>query len=103
MASTFEVHWPQDDDALVWLRTSSSVVRPLAVIALVIAPLQTPLQPQISASSDSAATAGPRASPVRGLMPPAMTPRSAGRLRPSLSRTASTLPLPRIALVSASV
>jgi hypothetical protein len=50
------VHWPQEADALVPLRTSSIVVRPLPVIAWVIVPLQTPLQPQISASSESAAT-----------------------------------------------
>src|SRR5690606_30024423 len=56
-ASTLVVHWPHEDDALVWARTSSSVTRPRPVIACVIVPLQTPLQPQISASSDSAATA----------------------------------------------
>src|SRR5436190_18844498 len=57
MVSTFAVHCPQEDEALVCARTSSSVVRPLATIACVIVLLQTPLHPQISASSRGAATA----------------------------------------------
>src|SRR5262245_22372883 len=56
-ASTFEVHCPHEADALVCARTSSSDVSPLPVIARAMTPLQTPLHPQISASSDKAAMA----------------------------------------------
>jgi hypothetical protein len=49
--STSPVHEPQEDDALVCARTSSSVNSFFSLIALTIVPLQTPLQPQISAAS----------------------------------------------------
>src|SRR5690606_13138506 len=55
--STSPVHEPHEADALVWPLTSSRVVSRLLMIALVIVDLQTPLQPQISASSGKAATA----------------------------------------------
>ena len=49
--STRPVQVPHEAEALVWARTSSSVVSPFALIVPVILPLQMPLQPQISASS----------------------------------------------------
>ena len=55
-ASTRPVQEPQELDALVRARTSSRVNRPCSEMALTMSPLQTPLQPQISASSDSAMT-----------------------------------------------
>jgi hypothetical protein len=51
ICSTRPVHDPHDDEALVCLRTSSSVNRPFALIAFTIVPLHTPLQPQTSAVS----------------------------------------------------
>ena len=45
--STNPVQEPQEAEALVCCRTSSEVVSPFSVIARVIVPLQTPLQPQI--------------------------------------------------------
>ena len=60
--STRPVQVPHEAEALVWARTSSRVVSPFAVIVPVILPLQMPLQPQISASSGSAATAAPGSS-----------------------------------------
>jgi hypothetical protein len=51
ICSTKPVHDPQDALALVCLRTSSKVNKPLSLMALQIAPLFTPLQPQTSASS----------------------------------------------------
>ena len=47
---------PQEEDALVRARTASSVTAP-PPIASTMRPLQTPLQPQISASGGKAATA----------------------------------------------
>src|SRR3990170_7341658 len=55
--STRPVHDPHDAEALVWERTSSTLLRPSFSIAPVIFPLHMPLQPQISASSGKAATA----------------------------------------------
>ena len=54
--STSPVQVPQEADAFVVARTSSSECAP-ASMALTISPLQTPLQPQISASGANAATA----------------------------------------------
>ncbi len=51
ICSTRPVQEPQELEALVCLRTSSSVNRPWLLIALTMSPLQTPLQPQTSASS----------------------------------------------------
>ena len=51
ICSTKPVHEPQELDAFVCLRTSSSVNRPCSLMALTIVPLQTPLQPQTSAAS----------------------------------------------------
>src|SRR5258705_11130860 len=50
ICETTPVQYPHDDDALVCLRTSSSVKSPLSFIAFTIAPLHTPLQPHTSAS-----------------------------------------------------
>ena len=50
------MHEPHDDDALVCARTSSIVNSFFSLIALTMVPLQTPLQPQISALSPIAAT-----------------------------------------------
>src|SRR3546814_9692316 len=54
--STRPVHEPQLADALQLARTASSVTAPFRMQATT-PPLDTPLQPQISASSESAATA----------------------------------------------
>src|SRR5687767_11739941 len=50
------VQEPQDAETLVHARTVSSVHAPSSIAATTV-PLDTPLQPQISASSESAATA----------------------------------------------
>ncbi len=63
--STSGVHEPQEAEALVWALTDSRVVSPSLPMAPVIAPLQTPLQPQISAVSASAATADLGSWPAR--------------------------------------
>jgi len=55
--STKPVQVPQEEEALVCARTSSSVVSFFDPIVSTILDLQTPLQPQISASSGNAATA----------------------------------------------
>src|SRR5690606_11241322 len=55
ICSTRPVQEPQEPDALVYLRTCSMVNRPFVLIARTIAPLDTPLQPQTSASSGIAA------------------------------------------------
>src|SRR3546814_1107982 len=57
--STRPVHEPQLADALQLARTASSVTAPFRMQATT-PPLDTPLQPQISASSESAATAALR-------------------------------------------
>jgi hypothetical protein len=51
ICSTRPVQEPQELDALVCLRTSSSVKRPCSLIALTMVPLHTPLQPHTSALS----------------------------------------------------
>jgi hypothetical protein len=51
ICSTSPVHEPQEALALVCFFTSSSVNRPLSLMALQMVPLFTPLQPQTSASS----------------------------------------------------
>src|SRR5690606_23416864 len=63
--STSGVHEPHEAEALVSARTLSMLVRAFSTIALVIAPLQTPLQPQTSASSAIAATAAAGSRPRR--------------------------------------
>ena len=55
ICSTKPVHEPQLALALVCLRTSSSVNKPLSLMALQIAPLVTPLQPHTSSVSCIAA------------------------------------------------
>ena len=54
--STKPVHEPHDDDAFVCARTSSNVNSFFVEIARTMSPLQTPLQPQISALSGRFAT-----------------------------------------------
>ena len=49
ICSTSPVQEPQEDAALVCFLTSSSVNRPFSLIALMIVPLLTPLQPHTSA------------------------------------------------------
>jgi hypothetical protein len=63
--STSPVQVPQDAEAFVCALTSASVLNPLSAMVWTILPLQTPLQPQISASSGKAATAavGSRGAP----------------------------------------
>ncbi len=61
--STRPVHEPQEEDALVCARTSSSVNSFFVVIARTMSPLHTPLQPQTSALSGRFATLPAPATP----------------------------------------
>src|SRR4051794_25063287 len=71
--STLQVQLPHDAEALVRARTSSTLVSFSSVMAVRMRPLETPLQPQISAvsgrfstpESASPATPGPNTSPSR--------------------------------------
>src|SRR3954454_2458197 len=69
--STLQVQLPHDAEALVRARTSSTLVSFNSAIAVRMRPLETPLQPQISAVSgrfstlDSPSVSGPKISASR--------------------------------------